>query len=207
MATPRPPSETDPYATPPPTARQPLITAPAPPGCPPNVPAWFSGAYVQMTATALGPHFNAVLAAWIRIEAASRYEHADTKLPAKHRPKQVGTWIARGRSKSADTTVRDPRAYAAQWQLWWDELQPAWRTRDKDGAWSVAGGYGGSGKEWGALFQWGVNGVLGVVASLYFWGIACADEDSQSLWESATSDVGWMLEGLAVYYEKWNRKF
>ncbi|KAJ7710042.1 hypothetical protein B0H16DRAFT_1745777 [Mycena metata] len=153
MATPRP-SETDAYVTPPPTARQPLIAGPAPPGCPPDVPAWFSGAYAEMTATALGPHFNAVLAAWIRIEAASRYEHADTKLLTKHRPKQVGTWIARGRTKAADTTVRDPRVYAAQWQLWWDGLRPAWRTRDKDGVWSVTGEYGGSGKEWGALFQW-----------------------------------------------------
>ncbi|KAJ7044912.1 hypothetical protein C8F04DRAFT_1250155 [Mycena alexandri] len=180
---------------------------PPPPACPEKAPAWFVDAHAQMSHTALGPHFNAVLAAWIRVEAASRFEHGPTKLSAKNRPKQVANWIARARAKSAGTTVHDPVAYAKEWQLWWDSLQPEWRTRDEDQGWSVSGGYGGDGKEWGPLFHWGVNGVLSVVASLYFWGIACADEDSKSMWESAASDVGWMLEGLAIYYEKWNRKF
>jgi hypothetical protein len=73
----------------------------------------------------------------------------------------------------------------------------------------VTGGYGVNGNEWGPLYQWGVNGMLSLVASLFFWGCAVRQSDGEiySLWEKAVLDVGWMLEGLAIYYEKFNRKF
>jgi hypothetical protein len=100
-------------------------------------------------------------------------------------------------------------AYTTGWQVWWDSLQPAWRTKDAEGAWSVSGDYGDGGKEWGSLFQWGQNGILNIVASLYFWGVAVREStpELQSVWEECVLDVVWMLEGLATYYEMWNCKF
>jgi hypothetical protein len=163
-----------------------------------------------MTKEHLGCHFNAVLAAWIRVEAASKYESGPTTLSKTGRPEIITRWISRLRGKRAcDTTIEDPAAYAVTWQGWWDTLQPKWRKKDADGAWSVTGGYGVNGNEWGPLYQWGVNGMLSLVASLFFWGCAVrqSDDEMYSLWEKAVLDVGWMLEGLAIYYEKFNRKF
>ncbi|KAJ7436520.1 hypothetical protein B0H11DRAFT_1754793 [Mycena galericulata] len=179
------------------------------PPCPAKAAPWFADAYTAMTRQNLGPHFDAVVAAWLRMEVASKYEQGPTNLPSKGRPKQVGSWIsaARGTRGSADPKVTDPEAYAVEWQAWWDALQPAWRKKDDDGKWSVTGGYGG-GKEWGALYQWGVNGTLSIVASLYFWGCAVGENaDRKMAWEGAVLDVSWMLEGMAIYYEKFNRRF
>jgi hypothetical protein len=66
----------------------------------------------------------------------------------------------------------------------------------------IGGAYG---VEWGVLFQWGINGVLSIVAALYFWGCAVIDAANSELtraWEAEVQDVGWLLEGMAVYYEK-----
>jgi hypothetical protein len=49
-----------------------------------------------------------------------------------------------------------------------------------------------------------VNGVVNIVAALYIWGCALgnASETDLRCWETQMLDVGWMLEGLAIYYEK-----
>jgi hypothetical protein len=43
-----------------------------------------------MTLRDLGGHFNAALAAWIRIEAASKFETPAHNLSAKNRPGIIG---------------------------------------------------------------------------------------------------------------------
>jgi hypothetical protein len=164
-----------------------------------------------MTGVALGCHFNALLAVWTRIEDASRFEQGPTNLSHKGRPKQVGNWVASARGKkSYDASIPDLAEYAVTWHTWWDTLQPAWRKRGKDGEWESSG-YGEGGREWGPLFQWGVNGMLNVVASLYFWGVAISEKgnlDSDvKVWEAGVGDVTWMLEGMATYYELFKKKF
>ncbi|KAJ7468411.1 hypothetical protein B0H11DRAFT_2305430 [Mycena galericulata] len=177
------------------------------PPCPAKAAAWFVDAHAAMTRQDLGCHFDGLVAAWTRLEAASKYEQGPTNLPSKGRPKQVGTWIssARGTRGTADPKVLDPAKYAVEWQEWWNSLQPEWRKKDADGMWSTTGGYGKDGKEWGPLYQWGVNGTLSLLASLYFWGSAIrGDSDLEMAWEVAVVDVSWMLEGMALYYEKFN---
>ncbi|KAJ7477129.1 hypothetical protein B0H11DRAFT_1701666 [Mycena galericulata] len=183
-----------------------------PPQCPPKAKEWFVDAHAAMTRENLGCHFDALVAAWTRVEAASKFEKGPTNLPSRGRPKQVGTWIsaARGTRGGSNPQVPDPAAYAVEWQGWWDSLQPEWRKKDGNGDWSTVDGYGKGGKEWGDLTQWGVNGTLSIVASLYFWGSAVGEgEDAGMLatWEAAVLDVTWMLEGMATFYEKFNRKF
>ncbi|KAK6992781.1 hypothetical protein R3P38DRAFT_3429464 [Favolaschia claudopus] len=174
--------------------------------CPPKAPDWFADARTVLTKQDLGVHYQAVIAAWTRMEEASRFEHSPTNLPAKFRPKQLGPWITRGRR--TEFSVEDPIEYSAQWQAWWDSLQPAWRKRGTDGCWEVENGYGEGGREWGSLYQWGVNGVLTIVASLYFWGRAVGDRaELRRVWESAVLDVVWMFEGMATYYEMFKGKF
>ncbi|KAJ7430536.1 hypothetical protein B0H11DRAFT_1763961 [Mycena galericulata] len=190
---------------------------PAPPNaarqicpCPSKAAEWFVDAHAAMTRQDLGCHFDALVAAWMRLEIASKYAQAPTNLPSKGRPKQVGAWIAaaRGKRGTADPKVTDPAKYTVEWQGWWDALQPKWRQKDADGRWSTTGEYGKDGSEWGPLYQWGVNGTLSLLASLYFWGCAVhGDADLEVSWEAAVLDVSWMLEGMAVYYEKFNRRF
>ncbi|KAJ7764950.1 hypothetical protein DFH07DRAFT_738097 [Mycena maculata] len=179
------------------------------PTCPPKAAQSFVSAHAAMTRVGLGCHFNALIEAWTRVEAASKFEQGVTNLPSKGRPPQVGTWIASARATrgGSQPTVSDPAAYARQWQAWWDSLQPEWRKKDADGTWSVEG-YGGNGNEWGPLTQWGVNGTLSVVASLYFWGCTVHEDlDFEPRWEAAVLDATWALEGLATFFEKFNRKF
>ncbi|KAJ7333345.1 hypothetical protein DFH08DRAFT_655439, partial [Mycena albidolilacea] len=165
--------------------------------CPASAPAWFVDARGDITREGLGPHYDAVIAAWTRMEQASRFEQGPTNLSSKGCPKQVGAWITNARGKRGTTpAVPDPAMYAVEWQGWWDSLQPEWRRKEGDGRWSVTEGYGEGGREWGLLYHWGINGVLSVVASLYFWGCAVRGGDPvlQASWEAAVGDVGWMLE-------------
>ena len=174
--------------------------------CPATAAVWFVDARAAIVKVPLGCHFDALIAVWTRIEYASRFEHSDTNLPTKSRPTEVAAWVQGGRGKRAPPVITDAIAYGARWQIWWDTLQPEWRKKDGTGVWCMSGGYGGGGQEWGPLYRWGVNGTLPLLASLYFWGLSTRDSDSVA-WERAVCDVTWMLEGMAVYYEKFNRRF
>ncbi|KAJ7105137.1 hypothetical protein C8R43DRAFT_1140927 [Mycena crocata] len=216
----QPPSPSMPLPTPPPTQIQlpsvPAHPAPPQPGaslgprCPDKAAQWFVDAHAEITRVALGPHFDAVILAWTRMEAASKYKASTTLLPTKGRPKQVSNWINRGQrgKRNCDTSVTNPTEYENEWQTWWNSLQPSWRKLDADGNWAM-NAYGENGREWGPLYQWGVNGTLTIVASLYFWGCAvhATATAHRAQWEAAVIDVGWMLEGMATYYEKFNRRY
>ncbi|KAJ7301786.1 hypothetical protein DFH08DRAFT_723825 [Mycena albidolilacea] len=170
--------------------------------CPSTAPQWFAKAHQHVTQVDLGAHYNAVLAAWIRMEKASRFEQGQDKLPAKGRPPSISVWM---RAKVSPPKIGDVSAFATAWQQWWDSLQPGWRTKRSDGSWKVEDGYGGKGEEWGDLYTWGPYGVASVVAGLYMWGFAVRDDITlRAAWEAASSDVGWVLEGMAAYYERFN---
>ncbi|KAJ7079710.1 hypothetical protein B0H15DRAFT_787676 [Mycena belliarum] len=174
--------------------------------CPEKAPAWFVGARTVLLKVDLGLHFDALISVWTRLEYASRFEQGPTKLPATHRPKEIMRWIS-GRRASAPPKVTDTAVYAVQWQTWWDSLQPEWRQKGRDGKWASEE-YGGGGSEWGELYQWGVNGSLSLLASLYCWGCAVVEKGEPSdTWQEAVMDVTWMLEGMAIYYEKFKRRF
>ncbi|KAK7008539.1 hypothetical protein R3P38DRAFT_2791506 [Favolaschia claudopus] len=174
--------------------------------CPSNAAKWFTDAHAAMTRVNLGCHFSALVAAWTRVEVASRFQHSPSNLSAKLRPKQVSAWISNGRR--TESVVDNPARFAKEWQAWWDSLQPSWRVRETSGEWSITRGYGANGREWGPLYHWGVNGVLTIVASLFFWGRAVeSDAELRILWETAVLDVVWMLEGMACYYELFKGKF
>ncbi|KAJ7932989.1 hypothetical protein B0H13DRAFT_2307260 [Mycena leptocephala] len=163
-----------------------LLTMP----CPSNAPAWFVDGHAAVTEKDLGCHFHALVAAWTRVEAASRFEHGPTNLPSKHRPKPMS-------GRLCGTVAHLVGLIAASVEK-----------KGDDGEWSVVGGYGAGGREWGPLYQWGTNGTLTLVASLYFWGSVLGDDvDFRARWEAAVMDVCWMMEGMAAYYELFKGKF
>ncbi|KAJ7235752.1 hypothetical protein C8J57DRAFT_1017567, partial [Mycena rebaudengoi] len=160
--------------------------------CPANAAAWFAKMHQRITNIDLGAHYTAVIAAWTRMEKASRFEEGSDKLPAKGRPPSIATWI---RSAAVEPRIGNVPAFAQAWQKWWDNLQPTWRSRRSDGSWSVEHGYGEKGTEWGDLYTWGPHGVVSIVAALYMWGVAVQDDAAlRTTWEAAACDVGWVLE-------------
>ncbi|KAJ7178512.1 hypothetical protein C8R43DRAFT_850889, partial [Mycena crocata] len=162
---------------------------------PPRAPDWFTWAFGQITEPHLGPHFIAAVAAWTRLETACKFEQPTHRLSTEGRPGEVGIWIGRGRGrKGGSPTVTDPAAFGLIWWGWWDALQPTWRVKDADGRWALGEARVG---EWeDPLLHWGPNGLLSVLAGLYFWGRAIPKSEPQLLhdWELAVFDVSWILE-------------
>ncbi|KAJ7170431.1 hypothetical protein C8R43DRAFT_944944 [Mycena crocata] len=170
---------------------------------PAKAAVWFVEARAEMTKVDLGCHFQALLTAWTRVEDASRFEHGPQNLAANGHPTELKTRIARKRGKTGpDPIVTDPSAYTLTWQGWWDSLQPASGEKSE-------GSLGHAWTEWGDLYGWGVNGTLTIITSLYFWGVAVIDDtgDLKPPWVAAVNNVCWIMEGLATFYEMFNKRF
>ncbi|KAJ7875687.1 hypothetical protein B0H13DRAFT_2347995 [Mycena leptocephala] len=89
---------------------------------------------------------------------------------------------------------------------WWTSLQPSWC-----GAWHGRTGAAPAlllGSEWGKLAVFGQNGLLSMVAMLYWWGFAEKKKGvaaSSDGWEEVALDILNVLQGLeecilALYY-------
>ncbi|KAJ7856843.1 hypothetical protein B0H14DRAFT_2257617, partial [Mycena olivaceomarginata] len=165
-----------------------------PPACPEQAPDWFINAYREVTRTNLGAHFNAAVAAWMRIEAASKFQNPKEALSSKGRPKIIADWIGGGQGqKQAALVVKNGKKFGKEWWKWWDGLQPEWRLRREDGL-GLTGENSGEG-EWGdtQLIYWGQNGTLSIVAGLFFWGLAVMnDSELRGEWEITVNDTVWI---------------
>ncbi|KAJ7631457.1 hypothetical protein DFH06DRAFT_1005162 [Mycena polygramma] len=197
--------------TPPDTDAPPAVIAPPPrsqaPPLPPKAPDWFVKAREQMLQKDLGAHYNAAVAAWTRIETACKFSDSGSKLSAKKRPGEIATWITAARWMRGQPTPvpTDPERFEREFWEWWGTLQPTWRQKDGAGNWVITEEYGG---EWeDALLHWGMNGTLSVIAALCFWGSAAVDSpEHRTRWEEAVNDVAWILEGLAVFHERFGHR-
>ncbi|KAJ7049614.1 hypothetical protein C8F01DRAFT_1001792, partial [Mycena amicta] len=113
-------------------------------------------------------------------------------LPTEYRPKQVYHWVKNRRiAKPAYCAVGNTVTYGNHWWKWWANMQPDWR-----GSVDGTPGDGEVHGSWDGLYVSGVNGMLNVVASLYWWGReekVLGDEPSME-WIQATEDVAWVLK-------------
>ena len=87
--------------------------------------------------------------------------------------------------------ITDVKAYDEQWWLWWDALQPEWRTvgtlhfhRSPTGSFDT-------------LIRPGKNGMFLVLLSLCWWADALDTPTEDSSWRGAMNDVLWVLSQLA----------
>ncbi|KAJ7680841.1 hypothetical protein DFH06DRAFT_973383 [Mycena polygramma] len=146
----------------------------------------------------LGPRYRELLDEFIALERSYDFVLGTGALKAPGRPSQVQQWIRDGRGRTqAVRAIPNIDQFASQWWIWWSALQPAWR-----GAWR--GRKGGpqavpENADWGLLAVPGQNGVLSVVATLYWWG--CAEKakgiaSRSAGWEEAALDTIWVLRGL-----------
>ncbi|KAJ7432248.1 hypothetical protein B0H11DRAFT_1669801, partial [Mycena galericulata] len=160
---------------------------------PASAPSWFSDAVGELLRAEIGPRYVEVLKAFVELEEAYMFENGKGKLPVIERPIQVTDWIKGGRGrKKGVPAIRDIKAFETKWWSWWTEMQPAWRGRANG---KPLRGEGGAEEGWGALVAPGVNGLLSVVATLYWWGYAenAGEEGNCSPgWEEAAADVIWV---------------
>ncbi|KAJ7707284.1 hypothetical protein B0H16DRAFT_1746505 [Mycena metata] len=177
---------------------------------PENAPDWLRTSVADLTKVDLGCHYASVVAALIRVEAASRYDDDGSRLPAatkgaQVRPKVISAWVRGGRGTKSKTqpTVDSISKFVAEWNGWWDSMQPAWRERNRQGRWRVDPPYRKE-WDWGVLDTYGVNGILSAVAGIYFWGVAVlsGSEDDIARWDTAVQDVVWVLEGLESTFKQ-----
>ncbi|KAJ7829917.1 hypothetical protein B0H13DRAFT_1655418 [Mycena leptocephala] len=198
---PSPPPSTSPASpadTPPSPPQMPSV-----PACPEGAAKWFKSAYEQITAQDLGGSFNTLLSVFLELERSYKLDsggagRAGTGRSDGDREERWGQGGAMGNGRGP--AIGDLKRFGESWWKWWEELQPSWRVQDGDAgkfkrrAYPVA-----LVSNWKTLRAPGQNGVLSVVASLYWWGkkvqIAGEDDDRES-WAEAVADVEWMLHGL-----------
>ncbi|KAJ7040099.1 hypothetical protein C8F04DRAFT_924800, partial [Mycena alexandri] len=135
---------------------------------PPEAPAWFRDCYAKVSGEELGEEYDKLLREYVALEQGYGFAKGTVALKGRvERPKEVSDWVrdGRGRTKTVRQITNLP-AYAANVRAWWTGLQPSWREKWDEGVEEEAT------DEWGTLASAGQNGVLSVVAALYWWGIA-----------------------------------
>ncbi|KAJ7050766.1 hypothetical protein C8F01DRAFT_1000131 [Mycena amicta] len=147
----------------------------------------------ELTGTTLGERYRGLLERWISLESAYRWQAGDVYFPAGRRVRQVTHWVQNYRLGGPGiTSIPNTDVFGKQWWVWWIKAQPDWRIVDGDPIRADA-----EGRPWGSMVCPGKNGILSVVASLYWWGSALKrlGKVSQS-WLNAVEDVAWVMEQL-----------
>ncbi|KAK6997417.1 hypothetical protein R3P38DRAFT_2797729 [Favolaschia claudopus] len=174
---------------------------PPPPPCPEDAGDWFRAVYPEVTAEPVGDCFNHLLIAWAGLEQTyswvKKAPSGRSSLGTTGRPSQVALWIGAGRGlrggpmrEGAGPTIGSVVKFEETWWQWWSALQPAWRVRDggHPGRFSREE-YGGKTREdWETLRAPGQNGMLSVVAALYWWGVKLVkriDGEEKRTWAEA----------------------
>lgn len=165
----------------------------SPSAFPPNVPSWFPTASAMLRSEPLGEMWFEAVSLWEAFEAMEGFAPA-LKLSSTHRPPLVSQWIQRAQSSMWRPAIHDVDEVADKFMAWWRVLQPGWRVAS-DG--SLGRGTG----SWEALRRSGANGLLSVMAALFFWGESIGGKGVK--WVDAVADVSWVLqEMLASSTEK-----
>ncbi|KAJ7073652.1 hypothetical protein C8F01DRAFT_1075377 [Mycena amicta] len=148
----------------------PTGTADVPPPCLEAI--WLTGLYHEIAGRNLGPRFNGLLAAYLELKGAWGWVDGSGLLSADNRPKQVGQWVKNKRRATVRYCgIPNITLYEKQWWAWWNVNQPGWRVMENDRPRATAR----YGESWGGLLCPGLNGMLNVVVSLYWWGMQGQD--------------------------------
>ncbi|PPQ79593.1 hypothetical protein CVT24_010043 [Panaeolus cyanescens] len=137
----------------------------------------------------LGSEWVKLVEKWAEFEV--KLNHAEMeRLPCDHRPNEVAQWVKRARDTWYPTSI-DAAQYAASFDQWWATLQPDWRLEDGEIQRHLVEG------DWSDLRRSGKNGLIVVVAALFFWGLhAWNDETMRALWLDAVRDCDTVISCL-----------
>jgi len=175
-----------------PAATPTLTPAPPPPTSSKTPhPSWFTSAIGMLEDGELGPSWDQLVKAWVAFEVKSDFKELK-KLSTTNRPVAVKAWIQRARTSAWRPVISNMASYESEFKAWWSVLQPEWRKSSSgeihfskvDGDWEV-------------LRRPGLNGILSVMAALFFWGVNL-QEDSRTGWNDAVSDCLVVLTALCA---------
>ncbi|KAJ7053019.1 hypothetical protein C8F01DRAFT_933459, partial [Mycena amicta] len=156
---------------------------------------WLKAKWEQIT----GPdgHMDEVWAELLRdfleLEREYGWEDSGDCLSTKSRPDAVSAWVRNGRRANTKIDIRNLDTYENRWWGWWRSNQPTWRrSGGEDAPLTRPDADGGS---WQPLKAPGQNGMLLVVASLFWWGRTEKERrGSQSTgWGQAVEEVRWAI--------------
>jgi hypothetical protein len=165
--------------------------------CPGDAPNWFQTVFIEISREEVGGLYERMLEAFVELEKSREFKQGGSGLPTVGRPSQVSDWIKDGRGRSLPVRpIHNLEKFEKEWWVWWTALQPEWR-----GAWRGRPQTEGAvreGAEWGKLGNPGQNGILSVVAALYWW--ACAEKardiKASKGWEEAVVDTTFVLRAM-----------
>ncbi|KAF8160584.1 hypothetical protein BJ912DRAFT_833782, partial [Pholiota molesta] len=155
-------------------------------------PLWFKTALVLLCSKDLGDNWNGLLSSWIQFEGRSYYKENGI-LGNQGRPQFVADWIRHARSPKYRPKNVKLESFDRMFWVWWRSLQPDWRTDDGSGVLPRTAG------DLDAIRKPGKNGILSVLAMVFFWGLATEQEEGdggKQAWKAAVDDVDWVLKGL-----------
>ncbi|PPR04544.1 hypothetical protein CVT26_002511 [Gymnopilus dilepis] len=150
-------------------------------------PDWFTKAWTGFASEDLGAKWTSFLELWRDFEGREGFRDG-AKLGSRNRPAIIEEWIAhRHRSTTWRPTI-DIKDFECGFKAWWISLQPDWRVSRGAIKKSQLDG------DWGALKRSGKNGLLSIVAALFFWGVNAKDNaKSRKPWLTALDDCSSVL--------------
>jgi hypothetical protein len=159
-----------------------------PPSTSSRADSWFSIYQQMFLEKYLGKEWKTLVSTWVTFEEHARDAGLEVRrLPARGRPMAVGDWISQGRNMTwrPDISNFKLKNYKHEFNGWWELLQPAGRTHaSKDDVDSTL-----TQGDWDCLRAPGVNGVMSVVAGLFFWGLVAEGKVAHhKAWLAALQD-------------------
>lgn len=151
---------------------------------PDNHADWVPGAVALLASMDFGAQWKTLIQAWLSFEHSRKY--AATTLPAANRPSAVGDWINRARPYTYRPAI-NVKTFESSFKTWWISFQPEWRHANGNGQLAKSGD--GS---WNGMEYTGVNGLLSVLAALFFWGMSGTSKQ----WCAAVDDVVYALQSM-----------
>ncbi|KAJ7825522.1 hypothetical protein B0H13DRAFT_1657908 [Mycena leptocephala] len=166
--------------------------------CPSAAPPWFRHGFGEISREDIGELYEGLLEAYVQLEKHYGFVTKQKGVSREGRPTQVDDWVKDGRGRTMQLRpIGDLNSFETSWWRWWTSLQPEWR-----GAWrgrTTTGTAVVLGAQWEKLAFPGQNGMLSVVATLYWWG--CTEQvrgmPPSNGWQEAITDTTWVLKCLA----------
>ncbi|RDB29933.1 hypothetical protein Hypma_014056 [Hypsizygus marmoreus] len=158
----------------------------------------------------LGPAYMQLLIFLVRLEIATHGKSREKFLDRTFRPKEIKEWIHQGRGRNNRTLIIDNVSeFAEQWWAWWTILQPKWlaEAKDKHGRSVAAAPLDATYEDWRRMCVPGGNGLICVVAGLYWWGrklehAKVNTKANKENWNKAISDCLWVLQRIVSSFDK-----
>ena len=153
------------------------------------MPGWCDLALTMLQSEEMGPCWSKVVTLWAEFERREQF-HSLGNLPAKGRPSCITDWIQCAHLSTYRPSL-NLSSFPSVFDAWWHSIQPKWRVLDgqeltKDGV------------DFEPLRRPGVNGLLSVLAALFFWGVGLGEARGDcALWLAGVQDLTWVLEQLA----------